>query len=241
MPPVVIAAAIAGTAAVGAAVVGAQSQTKAAKLASRGALKAGETAAEGYLQAGEQLQTGLAEAAEEVAPWRNVGEQALYDLSAELGIELPEGAEGTAGGYLQTPFYQQEKQEIAQAMEKSAASRGLLRSGGTMKAIGETAGRYAARSRESYLTRLTGLAGMGYGAAGYQSQLKAEGVAGAATATERAAQARASSYLRSSKARAEGILGRGESIAGGIAGVGKAAGFGLGAFDPNWNVIGGGT
>lgn len=226
-----IPAIVGGVAAIGTAVIGAKTASKAASVGARGARRAGETEAEGYLQAGEQLQTGLEGVAEEVAPWRDVGQEAWYSMADEMGIKIEGREAGEAGGYKDTPYYQEERADIIDAMEKSASSRGLLRSGGTMLAIGQKAGQYAARSRESYLDRLSGMAGLGYRAASQQAAYGAEGVAGVSKATERAAQARATSYLTASQIRARGTRERGAAISEGVSGVAQSINFGLGMND----------
>lgn len=208
-----------------ATIIGGKSEKKAASLESRGAIKAGETAAEGYLQAGEQYQTGVGEVAEGLAPWRNVGQEALYSLADEMGLQIEGREPGAAGGYKDTPYYQEERADILSAMTKSASARGLSQSGGFVEALGERAGRYAASKRESYMDRLAALSGGGYRAATDTATLEEGGLRAQATATQRASESRASSYLTSSQARGRGARGYAESIVSGISGINEQAMF----------------
>lgn len=115
-------------------------------------------------------------------PWRQAGQTALNQL-----IPLASGyTPFTANQMYQDPGYQFRLSEGMKAIERSAAARGLLQSGGTLKGIQRYGQEFAAneygnafnrylREREARLNPLQSLAGVG--------QTSAQTMAGAAGAT----------------------------------------------------------
>jgi len=128
MPPVAIAAGIGLAGAVGSAAIGA----KASKKAGRVQAEAAERTAE--LQASQFAQTRA-----DLAPWREVGTQALSQYAQLLGVQAPGGpAPGEApdrSAFFKSPGYQFRLGEGVKAVERSAAARGSLQSGAAMKAV----------------------------------------------------------------------------------------------------------
>jgi hypothetical protein len=109
----------------------------------------------------------------QLAPWENTSQGALYSLASLLGIggaTPPAGGAGTVAGstpssafsaWTQTPAYQFPLQQSLLALQRSNAARGLLNSGATTKDITQYASGYASQGLNSYLSQLSGLAGIG--------------------------------------------------------------------------------
>lgn len=91
----------------------------------------------------------------------------------QWNIESP-GASGGGpiGAGLETsPGYQFRLGEGAKALERSAARRGTLLTGGTLKGLSRFAQDYASNEYDKRVNQLSGVAGMGYNAAGQQAGL----------------------------------------------------------------------
>lgn len=121
--PIVAAAGIAAAGSIGASVIGGRSASKAADKAAKEQRKATQ-AATAQEQAALERQIGLQE------PFRQVGVNAL--------AQYPTASQYTPFGMKQfqtDPGYQFRMAEGVKALERSAAARGLLQSGGTLKDI----------------------------------------------------------------------------------------------------------
>ncbi len=185
MPPVVIAAAVAGVATVGAAALSSRAAGRAADV--------GATAAE---RTEERISRQFEQTREDLAPWRTTGAAALETYSGLLGVggEGPDIA-GLQAGLEQYPGYQFALSQGVEAVEKSAAARGLLQSGQTLKSLTQYGQGLASSNIENYLNRLQGLAGGGQQAAAQTGAFGAAAAGAAGAAGERAGAARATGYL----------------------------------------------
>src|ERR1022692_84566 len=109
---------------------------------STAAIIAGTVASAGASLGGAAMQAGAAGGAEALqkqewqqqqqneAPWLNAGGTALGQLMAMPNFTSPTAAEAQA-----TPGYQFQLQQGQQALQRSAAAKGGLLSGGTAKAL----------------------------------------------------------------------------------------------------------
>jgi hypothetical protein len=152
-------------------------------------------------------------------PWRESGVRALSGMeNADFQRDF------TAQDFQQDPGYNFRMQEGQKALERSAAARGGLQSGGMMKALSRYGQDVASNEyqnaynrfnadRDRRFGRLSGLAGMGQNAAGQMSG---------------AAQNFANQYGANSvgigDAKAAGILGKANSWANFAGGIGDLAG-----------------
>lgn len=101
-------------------------------------------------------------------PYRDLGQNALYQLGAGLGTEYA-GAPGTVEDRSKTalnrfqtsPGYQFQFGQGIQAIERGASARGLLDSGATAKALQRFGTGLAAQDYGNYQNRLAALAGIG--------------------------------------------------------------------------------
>lgn len=139
----------------------------------------------------------------DLAPYRETGTAALGKLASMYGI-TPSGAiTGTAGGgtgyvddggYSASPGYAFQLQQGTQAAERSAAARGQLASGGTMKAIARYTTGLAANDYDQYASRIAQLAGVGQQATNATVAAGQQTTNQIAQAQQNAGNARASSY-----------------------------------------------
>lgn len=204
MPPVVIAGAIAGVATVGAAVLSSSAAGKAADVQSQAASRAEQ----GITQRFEETRADL-------APWRTTGAQALTQYAGLLGVggEAPDTA-GLQAGLEQYPGYQFALSQGVEAVEKSAAGRGLLQSGQTLKSLTEYGQGLASSNIENYLNRLQGLSQTGQQAAAQTGAFGAQAAGQAGQAGIVAGQARATGYL-----------GKAEALGGALSGLSSISGY----------------
>lgn len=132
----------------------------------------------------------------DLAPQRAVGETALYSLADLYGIPRPSPSGGLtpAGGFNTTPGYQFRLGEGIKALDRSAAARGTLRSGGQMKAVQRFGEGLASDEFNNYRSGIQNLAGYGAGAANTQSSANNALAAGLSNAAIAGGQARISGY-----------------------------------------------
>lgn len=194
MPPIAIAAGIGAAGSIGSAAIGAHA--------------AGEAADKQYAAAQEQ--------ATRMEPFRQAGVSALPGLTEGIapGGQFVTAPEFQAPTITDDPGYQFRLQQGQQALERSAAAKGGLLTGGTAKALeryaqGTASQEYAnayARALTEYglgrqntadaYNRLMGVSQLGLGATGAQNYATAQGAA----------------------AQASGIMGAGNAWSGGLQG-----------------------
>ncbi|HEU4805006.1 MAG TPA: hypothetical protein VFS91_04240 [Nitrobacter sp.] len=133
---------------------------------------------------------------EDLAPWREAGAASLGDAMAML-----------RPGYDHTtsPGYDFRLGEGLRAVENSAAARGILQSGGTLKGIDRYAEGMAASDFGDRFNRLSTLAGMGSAATG-------QGV----SAGQAFANAGSNIYGQIGQARASGYAGQNQALQGSL-------------------------
>lgn len=113
---------------------------------------------------------------------------------------------GTAyGGFTKTPGYDFRMREGMDALQSSAAARGNLFSGATMRAAQQFGQDYASSEYQSYLDRLAGLASGGAGAATGQAASFGQTGANIANALGGIGDARSAGYIARGNAFANGI------------------------------------
>jgi hypothetical protein len=107
------------------------------------------------------------------APYRAMGQQALGVAGGQV-----------LGGFQPSPGYQFAQNEAMRAVQNSAAARGMLNSGATMKALQDRAGQLANQEYGNWYNRVAGLANVGQTAtnqSGAAAQQFGQGAAGVAT------------------------------------------------------------
>jgi hypothetical protein len=163
-----------------------------------------------------------------LAPYRNIGNNALGSIAQLYGYGSPT-ASGTAGGaggangnalgaaaggssgasgapnysaFFNSPDYQFALQQGGLAVDRSAAARGLLTSGGTLKDLTSFGQGLASQQYGNYFNRLMSVAQLGSGAAG-----------GSASASAAFGNAGAQSLNTLGAAQASGAVGVANSFA----------------------------
>jgi hypothetical protein len=220
MPPAIIAAAIGSTAAIGGGLIAAGGAKKAGRVQAEAAEKA-QLAQERMFQEQKALQE----------PFRQAGLTAQEQIMQLLGI----GGDATAAGYgslakpfgqadfEQDPGYAFRQAEGMKALERSAAARGGLLSGSTLKGIqrfgqesasqeyGNAFNRYQIE-RNARLNPLQSLMGSGQSATNVLT-----GAAG------QAGQNEAANIYNAAQARASGYVGSANALGGALSSIGQAA------------------
>jgi hypothetical protein len=151
------------------------------------------------------------------APWQEVGRSALNQLARMFGIAPSGGAEspridpntgqpipqltnaeGTPdySAFFDSPDYRYALDQSQRAIERSAAARGGLASGGTLAALQRNASGLASQNLGNYVNRLASLAGVG------QNANAALGNAGMTTGSNIS-----NLLVQGGQSRASGILG----------------------------------
>lgn len=179
------------------------------------------------------------------APYREVGQGALYKLADMYGVSRPMDVPAgtvTAGptasgvptggligsamgrfgggfpgsttpaaapatqytpgysGFEASPGYQFRLSEGLKAAERSAAARGILGSGATLKALQRYGEGLASSEYENYANRLAALAGVGQTATAGTAAVGSQAAGGIAQAYQNAGNARASAYQNTGQA-----------------------------------------
>jgi len=198
MPPVVIAAGIAGAATIGGAVISSKGASKAADAQANAARDANSTQWEMYKQSRSDRM-----------PWYQAGKLALGDL----GTMIKDGP----GELELSPGYQWRKEEGERAINRGLNARGLYGSGKALKDLtrfnqglaSDEYGRFISQWINTKLNPTQSLAGIG------QTAAETFGLQGLATGqitgqnTQAAGQARASGYANQANIVNQGLQGIG--------------------------------
>lgn len=197
-----VAVAIGGAAVVG-GVASYASGKKAAKAQNQGAELQAQQAADQIAE--ERRQFDLTRA--DYAPYRDTGAKALGSLASMYGVN-PDGSRiDMSDAVRATPGYQFRLNEGTKAIERSAAARGLLGSGATLKALTRYGQDYASDEYNMFTNKLATLAGVGQTATAGTAAAGEAAVSGMGAARAQAGQAavnagnaRASSYANTGSA-----------------------------------------
>jgi hypothetical protein len=220
MPPAIIAAGVGAAASVGGGLIARSGAKKAARAQEQAAQRAEQTQREMF-----DRQIALQE------PFRQAGMTAQDQIMQLLGIGGDAGAEGY--GSMARPFGQQDfeqdpgyafrQAEGMRALERSAAARGNLLSGNTLKGVQRFGQDLASQEyqnafnrfqveRAARLNPLQSLMGAGQSAANVMTG-----------ATGQAGMNIGQMQLGAGQARASGYVGQANALAGALQGIGQAA------------------
>ncbi len=149
---------------------------------------------------------------------------ALYNGGMPVTAEGQPAVSLTPGyqGFEASPGYQFRRDEGSKAIERSAAARGLLRSGATQKAIGRYVDGLASSEYDSYAQRLMSLAGVGQAATGGTAAAGAQASGQAANAAMNAGQGIAQGAINTGNARASSYANTGSAINSTVSGLTSA-------------------
>lgn len=188
-----------------------------------GAQAGGNMAANAANRAAQMQQEEATRARAAVSPWQSSGTAAVSKITNLLGlgsIETNGGNYNTYGwdpanakekqtkafaDFQTTPGYQFRMDEGMKALDRSAASRGLLRSGAQQKAINTFGQGIASEEYNNYMGNLLAVSGLGSQAASSGNATAGQLVSGAADNVYRGGAARGSGYAAGANALASGI------------------------------------
>lgn len=139
------------------------------------------------------------------APWRDAGKLALNQQTNLLGLNGADTQNNAFTQFREDPGYKYSVDQAVQGVDRSAAARGLLTSGATIKAIQDRAGHLADQGYSNYFNRLAGVSGTGQTATANTGALGAN-----------AANSEANTMLAAGNARASGYGGVASSINSGL-------------------------
>lgn len=209
MPIGLVSAGVAAAGAIGGAVISSSASKSAAKTQAAGA----DAAAQVQQNALTQQQAQFDQSRADLAPYREVGTNALLALSDQLGIARPAGMESTNTGnptFQKDPGYQFAFDEGLKAVD--ARFPGMSKSGAKAKALTTYGQGVADQQYGNWLSRLSGLAGTGQTATNTSTTVNANNANAIGTSAnntgnllENAAAARASGYVGSNNAFSSGI------------------------------------
>jgi hypothetical protein len=191
----------------------------------QGAQQGGEMAASAANQAAQMNQQEAGRARQAMSPWSSTGIGALSKVAALLGIGTlsmsdpsnPNSYWGIDGSNAQqkqdealnafqtSPGYSWRKQEGVNALDRSAAAKGLLLSGAQVKGVQGFGDGLAAEEWRNYMADLKDTAGMGQSAASSASNTSANLVSNASGLIAQGGMARGSGYTQGMNALASGI------------------------------------
>jgi hypothetical protein len=186
---------------IGSAVIGAGSQAIAGGKAAKASKKA---AAQQIAEARRQYDQDRAD----FAPWRETGTNALAKLASLYGVSRDGTTTAAAPDYSEffaSPGYQFRRGEGIKAIERSAASRGALKTGAAVKAIQRYGDGLASSEYDNYKNTLAGIAGVGQTATAQTSAAGNAASTNIINAIGNAGNARASSFANTGSAVNNGI------------------------------------
>jgi len=240
----------------GAAVVGAGASIAAGNKAAKATAKGAEAAADATERAA-QMQVDEAGRQYDLtrgdyAPYRNVGYGAVGKLAGMYGVTPtdaqgnPTGAANDTYGYGASDFetspgYDFRMSEGQKAIERSAAARGGLYSGGTAKALTRYAQGVASDEYNTYANRLAALAGVGQSATGSTSAAGQNASNTISNAYGNMGNAQANAAISAGNARASSYANTGSAINSGVNNLAslylyqQGGGFGGGGSAPQWS------
>lgn len=176
-------------------------------LSSNAARDAADTTAQAASQAGQQQLAMFNQSRADLLPYRETGNQALFALADIYGVPRPDGTGGfTQGrGFEGTPGYQFQMQEGINALDRSAAAKGRLNSGATMRAAERYGSGLAAGEFNNYANRLASLANVGQTATNNTAALGTQAANNYGNALMAGGNARASGYTNQAGAINQGV------------------------------------
>ena len=177
-----------------------------------GAKKAAKAQQAGYDAASMESARQYDQTREDMQPWMQAGNNALSQMQQLNG--------GDFSSFKESPDYQFAFDQGMQALDRSAAARGSLYSGGHQADLMQFGQGLASQQYGNYYNRLAGLAGVGQQTAGQIGEFGAQNASTQANCAIGGANARASSYGQQANAWGNALQG-----------VSGAVGYGMGN---NW-------
>lgn len=154
---------------VAAAGIGGVASIAGSMMSANAAKKAGDQQASAMRESAAFTQGVYGDAQTNLQPYIGAGQNALAAVSQLYGLAPPPGMPAGAGGnaldsyraFTQTPFYQFPFEQGIEAMDRSAAKRGLSLSPGTLNALQKYGQGAASSNFSTYIGALSNLANLG--------------------------------------------------------------------------------
>lgn len=207
---------------IGSAFIGSSAAKDAAKIQSDQAQRTAQMQMQLGQQGSNLIGAAVPNATNYLDPFINTGRSALTSLASLYGISTPGNPGGQQGqdqawsNMLQTPAYQFAQSQGQLGLDRSAASRGLLLSGGQLKDTMSFNQGLATQQVGNYTNVLSGLASSGQSAAGMAGQMTLQGAQGQASALSNTAQMVGGTQLGGAQSAASGVVGSANALTGGI-------------------------
>lgn len=225
--------AIAGSTLVGGLIAGssadkqANASTQGAQLQADASERAAQIQADAANRAVDIQNNQFEETRGDYAPWRTAGQGALTRQSDLLGLNGADPQTNAFSAFRTDPGYEFTRDQAVQGVDRSAAARGLLTSGRTIKAIQDRAASLADQGFGNYFNRLAGVAGTGQTATNSTATAGANAANNEGNALISGANARASGINTGANALANGYAGAANAYANGANGIGSSINSGL--------------
>lgn len=160
-----------------------------------GASKAASAQKKAAQQAGDIQKQQFEQTRSDLAPYRDVGSNALSRYQNLLGMNGQDAYQSSLNDYQQSPFLAQLVKDTQRGVDASSAARGGLYSGATAQAIGDRTANLYLGDFNNYLSRVGGLVDTGQNAAAQTGQFGANAAAGRSQAAMQAGNAQAGGYI----------------------------------------------
>lgn len=197
---------------IGASVIGAGASLASSSSASSAASKAAKTQAASADRAADLQHAQYLQTREDYAPWRTAGSAAVTRQADIMGLNGQPAMDNAFTAFRSDPGYGFTRDEAIKGVDRSAAARGLLNSGRTIKAIQERAASLADQSFGNWFNRYGAIAGNGQTATGGTAQAGANAAANQGDALMAGGAARASGYRDAANASSQGWGGAMSSV-----------------------------
>lgn len=203
---------------VGGAIIGAVGSSVAADQSAKGARDAAKTQADSAKDANATQLAMYDQTREDQAPWRDAGKVALGQIGAATADGGDFNRQFSMADFKADPGYEFRLSEGLKGVQSSAAARGGLMNGGTLKALTRYGQDYASNEfqnaynrwntdRTNRFNRLASLAGIGQTANNALAQSGSNMANAVSENTLQAGNARASGYVAQGAANANAING----------------------------------
>jgi hypothetical protein len=189
---------VSGAAQAGATIASAGIQAAAAEAAAQTQADAAKYAVDKQDSQYQQTRT-------DYAPWRVAGGGAVTRQADLMGLNGQAASDNAFATFREDPGYKYTVDQAVQGVDRSAAARGLLTSGATIKAIQDRAGNLADQQYGNWFNRFGVIAGTGQTATAGTASAGANAANNAGNAMIQAGQARASGYTGVASAVNQGL------------------------------------
>lgn len=218
---------VVAAAVVGSAVVGAYASNKASKAQAKSTQQASDTQLQAQRETNEMQWDMYEQNRKDQEPWRKAGETALGQLSTGLKAGGEFNRNFQVSDFQKDPGYAFRQSEGLKAIDNSAAARGSSLSGATLKALTKYGQDFASNEfnnaynrwnndTSNRFNRIAGVAGVGQQAVNQVGAYGQQTASNIAQGNMNTANNVASNTIQAGNARASGYIGTANAINGGI-------------------------